>query len=161
MCFYCGCREVPLIREFIGEHEVVTDLAAELGVALRAGDAVTAGALLAPFAELLEAHWRGEEDGLFQAMHADAVYAGYIDALVAEHAQLRDLLAEANVRRADDRERLLAALDELRRHIAKEEDGLFPASLTALSGEQWDAAFAAWRRAHPGATLTTPAPVAG
>lgn len=156
MCFYCGCREVPLISEFIGEHEAVTDLAAELGAALRAEDAA-AGTLLTRFAELLEAHWRGEEDGLFRAMHTESVYAGYIDGLVAEHAQLRALLAKANVRRLDDRARLLAALDDLRRHIAKEEEGLFPASLTALSGEQWDEAFAAWRRAHPGAALAAPA----
>lgn len=111
--------------------------------------------LLTRFAELLDAHWRGEEEGLFRAMHTEEVYARYIDGLVAEHGALRALLTQANVRRAHDRARLLAALDALHRHIAKEEDGLFPASLTALSGEQWDEAFAAWRRAHPGAVLPT------
>jgi hemerythrin-like domain-containing protein len=159
MCFYCGCREVPLIREFIAEHEAVTELAAEAALALRAQDAEESGRLVGRLAGLLEAHWRGEEDGLFRAMHTEEAYAGYIDALVAEHRELRDLLAAANVRRTEDRERLLAAIDELRRHIAKEEDGLFPASLTALSGEQWDDAFAAWRRAHPHAAAL-PGPVA-
>ncbi|WP_228047419.1 hypothetical protein [Streptomyces justiciae] len=33
MCHYCGCREIPLIKEFIAEHERVTDAA---GDALRA-----------------------------------------------------------------------------------------------------------------------------
>jgi hemerythrin-like domain-containing protein len=41
----------------------------------------------------------------------------------------------------------------LREHIAKEEDGLFPASLPTLDGEQWDEAMAAWRQAHPGARM--------
>ncbi|AYG79405.1 hypothetical protein DWB77_01519 [Streptomyces hundungensis] len=38
---------------------------------------------------------------------------------------------------------------ELHEHIAREEDGLFPASLTALSGDEWDRSMAAWRAAHP------------
>ena len=153
MCFYCGCREVPLIREFIGEHEAAADLAADLGQALRAGEVAESGRLLGRLAELLAAHWRGEEDGLFSAMHGEEVYAGYIDDLVAEHRELGELLARADVRRRADRERVLAGIERLHRHIVKEEDGLFPASLTALSGEQWDLAFAAWRRAHPDAPL--------
>ncbi|MET7856158.1 hypothetical protein ABZS81_02775 [Streptomyces sp. NPDC005318] len=40
-------------------------------------------------------------------------------------------------------------MDELHRHIAKEEDGLFPVSLTALTGDDWNRAMAAWRDAHP------------
>ena len=35
-------------------------------------------------------------------------------------------------------------------HISNEEDGLFPASLTSLSGDEWDAAMDAWHEAHPG-----------
>lgn len=38
MCHYCGCREIPLIKEFIAEHEAVTNAA---GDALRALDAGT------------------------------------------------------------------------------------------------------------------------
>ena len=33
MCHYCGCRHVPLIRDYIAEHEEVTELG---GRALRA-----------------------------------------------------------------------------------------------------------------------------
>ncbi|GAA3482885.1 hypothetical protein [Streptomyces yanii] len=41
-------------------------------------------------------------------------------------------------------------MDELYRHIAKEEeDGRFLASLTALTGDDWNRAAAAWREAHP------------
>jgi hypothetical protein len=156
VCFYCGCREVPLIREFVGEHEAAADLAADLVLALRAPDHDESARLLGRLAGLLGAHWRGEEDGLFSAMHGEEAYAGYIDGLLAEHREIGDLLAQADVRSGGDRRRLIAAFDALREHIAKEEDGLFPASLTALSGEQWDLAFAAWRRAHPDAPLPSP-----
>ena len=50
------------------------------------------------------------------------------------------------------------AIDELYEPIAKEEDGLFPASLTALDGADWDAAMAGWQDAHPGQHMTTAEP---
>jgi hypothetical protein len=45
------------------------------------------------------------------------------------------------------------ALTELDEHISREEDGLFPASLTALSSSDWGEAMAAWSKAHPGVTM--------
>ena len=42
---------------------------------------------------------------------------------------------------------------ELRVHISKEEDGLFPVTLVEFSGPEWDAAIDAWHRAHPGQQL--------
>ena len=65
-------------------------------------------------------------------------------------APLRAVGGSKDVAGAGDRDRLREAVFDLREHIAKEEDGLFPASLTALDGEQWDAAMAAWQEAHPG-----------
>ena len=41
-------------------------------------------------------------------------------------------------------------MSDLYGHISKEEDGLYPASLTALGGDEWDAAMDAWHKAHPG-----------
>ncbi len=150
MCSYCGCRDIPLIKEFIAEHEAMLEAAAEAAEALRAGAVLRARGRLDLLARQLEAHWRGEEEGLFAVMHEDPQYSGYLDELVTDHRRLRALLGEADPAVGLDRARLLAALDGLRTHIAKEEDGLFPASLTALSGAQWDAAMAAWQRAHPG-----------
>ncbi|MEV5611934.1 hemerythrin domain-containing protein [Streptomyces sp. NPDC052225] len=149
MCHYCGCREIPLIKEFIAEHERVTDAAGDAVRALERGDAVAARVLVDTMAAELAAHWKGEEDGLFAAMHADPEYAGYIDALVAEHRELAALLPELDLTDPGDVRRFKEAADELHRHIAKEEDGLFPASLTALNGDDWDASMAAWRAAHP------------
>jgi hypothetical protein len=37
MCFYCGCREIPLLRDYIAEHEHITNLGAELTKALCQG----------------------------------------------------------------------------------------------------------------------------
>ena len=148
MCFYCGCREIPLIRDFIAEHERVTDLGAKLIQAVRHGDLAAAGQLLTNVAVELDTHWRGEEEGLFSALREDGMYGEYIGELIEEHRELRDLLATADLAATGDREQIIAAMEALHAHIAKEEDGLFPASLTALSGEQWDSAMAAWQDAH-------------
>lgn len=151
MCHYCGCREIPLIKEFIAEHESVTDMAGGALRALDSGDRELAAELVARMGPELRAHWQGEEQGLFAVMSGDAEYAGYIDALVAEHRELAAFLGRVDLGRAEDVVRLREAVDELYHHIAKEEDGLFPASLTALSGDEWDLSMAAWRTAHPDA----------
>ncbi|NEC63808.1 hemerythrin domain-containing protein [Streptomyces sp. SID9727] len=149
MCHYCGCREMPLIKEFIAEHESVTDTA---GAALRAlddGDRARVVELVARMERELVAHWRGEEQGLFAVMSADPEYADYIDALVREHRELGAFLRGIDLSREEDVVRLREAVEELHHHIAKEEDGLFPASLTALTGDEWDRSMRAWREAHP------------
>ena len=63
------------------------------------------------------------------------------------------VLARLDVTSAEDQARLRHEVDELRIHISKEEDGIFPVTLVELSGPEWDAAIAAWERAHPGRTL--------
>ena len=114
MCHYCGCRDMPLLRDYVAEHERAVNLGGAAVRALDRGDSGRAGELLAAMGEELRSHWRGEEDGLFAVLGQDELYA---------------------------------------EHIAKEEDGLFPASLTALGGEEWDAAMAAWQEAHPNRRL--------
>ncbi|MFG2112324.1 hypothetical protein ACGFRB_06760 [Streptomyces sp. NPDC048718] len=68
MCHYCGCREIPLIKEFIAEHEAVTDLAGDAVRALGAGERDRARTLVAEMAARLHTHWAGEEQGLFMVM---------------------------------------------------------------------------------------------
>ncbi|MER5884073.1 hemerythrin domain-containing protein [Streptomyces sp. NPDC001941] len=156
MCHYCGCRDIPLIKEFIAEHESVTDLAGDAVRALERDDTVRAAELLRRMAGELDVHWRGEENGLFAVMRRDEEYRAYIEALEVEHRELAELLATVDLADADDRAKVVAAVDELHHHIAKEEDGLFPASLTALTGEEWNASMAAWREAHPQAGPEAP-----
>jgi hypothetical protein len=80
----------------------------------------------------------------------DELYATHIAPLVSEHRELDALLGSVDLQDDGDREQIRQAIEELHEHIAREEDGLFPASLTALDGEQWDAAMAGWRQEHPG-----------
>ncbi|MEW5627774.1 hemerythrin domain-containing protein [Streptomyces hydrogenans] len=148
MCHYCGCRDIPLIKEFIAEHEAVTDLGGDAVRALDAGDRARAAALAAEMAVRLRGHWAGEEAGLFRVMAENEEYAGYVSALVAEHRGLDAFLTALDLDDPAQRTAFVHAVDELHEHIAKEEDGLFPASLTELTGDQWDLAMSAWSAVH-------------
>lgn len=149
MCHYCGCRDMPLLRDYVAEHERVVNLGGAAVRALDRGDRGRAGELLAAMGEELASHWQGEENGLFTAMRRDELYSQHIAPLIREHRELATLLQSADLSHPDDQNRVRQAVDDLHEHIAKEEDGLFPASLTALGGEDWDAAMAAWQQAHP------------
>lgn len=154
MCHYCGCRQVPLIRDYIAEHEAITTLGMRMTKLLGRGDADAAQRLVPELAELLSRHWQGEEEGVFVAMAAaDEQYADYIAPLVAEHRDLATFLAGADLTLPDDAARFAAEVVALADHIEREEDGLFPATLVTLDGADWDAAFEAWHRAHPGQQL--------
>ncbi|HEY7054768.1 MAG TPA: hemerythrin domain-containing protein [Mycobacterium sp.] len=144
---------MPLVRDYIAEHERTTNFGGEAVRALDHGDYERSRELLAAMAGELASHWRGEENGLFAIMRHDDLYAEHIAQLVAEHRDLQALLESVDLENHDDRERVRTAIFELREHISKEEDGLFPASLTTLDGEDWDAAIAAWQDAHPGQHL--------
>lgn len=150
MCQYCGCRDMPLLRDYIAEHERAVDHGREAVRALDRGELDAARQLVAAMFEELRSHWEGEENGLFAVMHDDELYAEHIDPLVAEHRELAAFLEALDLADPDDQKRLRAEIEELYVHIAKEEDGLFPAALTALDGADWDAAMAGWRAAHPG-----------
>jgi iron-sulfur cluster repair protein YtfE (RIC family) len=144
---------MPLIRDYIAEHERATDLGGDAVRAIEHGDFDLARRLLTAMAAVLASHWQGEEEGIFTVMGRDEEYADYIAPLVREHRELADLLASVDVTDEEDQHRIRNAIDELHEHISREEDGLFPASLIALSGRDWDAAISAWQSAHPGAEL--------
>jgi iron-sulfur cluster repair protein YtfE (RIC family) len=137
------------LRDYIAEHERALNFGGEAVRALDHGDHSRASELLAGMAEELRSHWDGEENGLFAVMAADELFAAHIEPLVREHRELDALLTSADISDPDDQARIRTAITELYEHISKEEDGLFPASLTSLDGEQWDAAIVGWRKAHP------------
>ncbi|MHC9294746.1 hemerythrin domain-containing protein [Mycobacterium sp. LTG2003] len=141
---------MPLLRDYIAEHERAVDHGREAVRALDRGEIGRARERLTAMFDELRSHWRGEENGLFSVMHREELYAQHIDPLVAEHRELAAFLETVDLSDADDQDRVRMAVEELYEHIAKEEDGLFPASLTALDGADWDAAMAGWREAHPG-----------
>jgi len=149
MCQYCGCREMPLLRDYIAEHERAMNHGGAAIRALDAGDIERARELLAAMADELRSHWRGEENGLFAVLSRDELFVEHITPLVREHRELEELLGTVDLTDPADRDRIRKAVFDLYEHIAKEEDGLFPASLTTLDGHEWDQAIAAWREAHP------------
>ncbi|MEJ7706839.1 MAG: hemerythrin domain-containing protein [Nocardioidaceae bacterium] len=153
MCHYCGCRQIPLIRDYIAEHESVTNLGGDAVRAIDRRDVETARQCIKEMAAGLASHWQGEENGLFRVMQREQEYADYIAPLLEEHRELAKLLDAVDVADPADQQRIRIAVVELQEHISKEEDGLFPTSLTALSGRDWDESIAAWHDAHPGETL--------
>lgn len=153
MCHYCGCRAMPLLRDYVAEHERVINYGGDAVRAMDRGDHDRARELLAAMAGELRSHWRGEERGLFAVLGKDDLYAEHIAPLVREHRELDEFLRSVDVSDSDDRNRVREAIIDLREHIAKEEDGLFPASLTALDADEWDAAISAWQEAHPGRSM--------
>jgi hypothetical protein len=86
-------------------------------------------------------------------MVSNSTGVGFPDRLVQEHRELARFLAEIDLSDPHDQERLRSEVTALGEHISKEEDGLFPASLTSLTGRDWDEAMLAWHRAHPGEEL--------
>jgi iron-sulfur cluster repair protein YtfE (RIC family) len=145
---------MPLIRDYVAEHERATGHGDEAVRAADHGDLDAARGHLEAMATELSSHWQGEESGIFRAMAAqEDQYAEYVAPLVREHRELAELLATVDLADPTDQQRLRVALVELAEHISREEDGLFPASLTALGGPEWDAAIAAWQKAHPDGTM--------
>ena len=71
MCHYCGCRQIPLIIDYIAEHDAAVGLGADALAALDRDDLDVARGLVEQMARQLRSHWRGEEDGLFAAMRTD------------------------------------------------------------------------------------------
>lgn len=149
MCEYCGCQALASIDELTREHEQVLALISDVRAARRTGDVARQAELACRIAAVLRPHTYVEEQGLFPALAGD--FPGHIASLEAEHRLIEAPLAEA-VRGAADGaqpadpawpERLGGALDLLREHIFKEQDGVFPAALATLRTTDWEAVDAA------------------
>jgi hypothetical protein len=98
----------------------------------RDGDATTA---VDELAALLDPHTTGEEKGLFTELRLDPEFAAHVDALCAEHREIDARLARVA---SGDHAEVDALENLLRRHIDKEENGIFPAAAVALDGAAWD-----------------------
>jgi hemerythrin-like domain-containing protein len=152
MCEYCGCQSVTAIGDLTREHDLVVDLIGEARTAHHDGDPARMAQVARRIAALLEPHTRVEEDGLFPALAAD--FPEQIATLEAEHRLIEPVLDEAadgTPAAPDWPQRLLTVLDVLRRHVLKEQDGVFPAALAGLSTEDWERVDAV--RAHVGTAL--------
>jgi hemerythrin-like domain-containing protein len=139
VCEYCGCQSLASIDLLTREHDAAVALIAATRAAATVGDAGAAATLARKLAALLEPHTVVEESGLFPAMAGD--FPDHVAGLTAEHRAVEAVLGEAAAGVPAEPawlDRLLAALEVLRAHILKEQDGLFPAALTSLGPVEWE-----------------------
>lgn len=135
MCSYCGCRSIGIIGRFSTEHDELINATGLLRRAVAAGRTDEVVALVDDVARLLRPHTDAEEVGLFAVLRREEDFTGHIDTLCSEHVGLDDLLTRV---RAGETELVDRFDTELRAHIQREENGLFPASLITLGGAEWD-----------------------
>lgn len=155
MCEYCGCQDIAAIGELTREHDAVVAHIAEVRAFLRDNSIEGAAKTARRIAELLGPHTVVEEEGLFPLMAEE--FPAHIEALEREHREIESALAEAADGTPDDPTwpaRLLAALEMLREHILKEQNGVFPATLTVLDTAGWERV--ATVRGHAGSALDPP-----
>lgn len=139
MCEYCGCQAISAIDQLTREHNLVVALISEVRAARADADVDWMAALARQITAVLMPHTTVEERGLFPLLAAD--FPEQVAALEAEHRRIEAVLgAAAGGTPADPGwpDRLITVLEVLREHILKEQDGVFPAALTSLSGAEWD-----------------------
>ncbi|MHB1066001.1 MAG: hemerythrin domain-containing protein [Candidatus Nanopelagicales bacterium] len=135
MCSYCGCRANPVIARYSAEHDEIVNAMGVLRRAASAGDRDGAGDAARDLAGLLDPHAASEERSLFAQLRLDAEFTEHVDGLCAEHREIDAALARV----AEGSLAAVGTLEHiLRRHIDKEENGLFPAALIALDGPAWE-----------------------
>jgi hemerythrin-like domain-containing protein len=140
MCEYCGCQALPAIAELTREHDLVVDLIGCIRTAHRDANVPRMAGIARRVSAVLVPHTAVEEQGLFPPLAEE--FPDGIAALQAEHRHIETVLGEAAAGVPPDPawpRRLLDALDLLRDHILKEQDGVFPAALAGLSTEDWEA----------------------
>ena len=135
VCSYCGCRAITVIAELTAEHEAIINATGLLSRAAAAGDADAARVAVELVSSLLEPHTVREERGLFVELRRDREFTAHVDALCAEHREIDSFLSRVSggdLPAATELETLM------RRHIDREENGIFPAAAIAVDGDTWD-----------------------
>jgi hemerythrin-like domain-containing protein len=141
MCENCGCQALATIQELTREHDLVFGFICDVRAARADADTPRMADLARQIARVLGPHTEVEEQGLFPALAAD--FPDHIETLQAEHRHIEGVLGEARSGTPADPAwpaRLAEAIQILRQHIIKEQDGVFPAALADLSTADWEAA---------------------
>ena len=120
MCDYCGCRSDPRSPPCRPITNALLALTASLRRAHEAG--VAAPELVAELTDMLQPHARREEHGVFAALIAEGIDAGYVARFELDHSTLEELLSRGD---ADDMVRLVELLED---HILQRGSDLFPAA---------------------------------
>lgn len=144
MCDHCGCRQ-GAIGELMDQHEQITAVGAQVRHAIAGGDEPAAREALDELVGLLEPHVVWEEAGLFARMRAQGDFADHVASLEDEHVALYAALDSADEADGGWAAAVVTLLDDLDRHIYRENFGLFPGAIAVLDAEDWDAVDAARR----------------
>lgn len=134
MCSYCGCRAITVIGRLSAEHEAIINATGEL-VRVVSGPDVDRRRVVGELSALLHPHTLREESGLFAELRRDPEFTTHVESLCAEHRDIDALLDRAL---AGDLAAIPALATLVRRHIDREENGIFPAAAIALDGATWD-----------------------
>jgi hemerythrin-like domain-containing protein len=135
MCSYCGCQAITVIGRYMAEHEVIINLAGDVRRAVASGDASAVRRTTGVLRQVLLPHTGSEEQSLFAQMRQDPEFTEHIDSLCAEHTDIGGMLDRIE---AGDHDGFHPFEILLRRHIDREDNGLFPAAAIALGGPEWD-----------------------
>lgn len=135
MCSYCGCEAIDSIGRFMGEHVEIINLAGELRRACARSDPAAARGFALDLAELMAPHTGAEEAGLFSVLKRQEEFTEEVTRLCSEHIYLDALLTALVDGHLSVVDRFI---DDLREHIDREENGLFPAAAIALTGPDWE-----------------------
>ncbi|CAO5191288.1 Hemerythrin-like domain-containing protein [Frankia sp. AiPs1] len=140
MSDYCWCLATPAIEELIREHDELIELTALARAAYRCGDIEALVECCIAITTVLGPHIEVEERGLFPPMAVE--FPEKIAILSGEHRRIEAVLAGATDGTANTDPawpaRVIDMLTLMRRHIVKEQEGLFPAALTVLTSDQWE-----------------------
>jgi hypothetical protein len=141
VCEYVGCQDVPAIAALNSEHDQIREVARDPARAAIEGDrlaAAHAAARLLAVLALLGPHTEIEERALFPAMAVE--FADHVDCLPGDHRRIEVASPTIADRRGAAEgwvKRLGATLAELFTHILRGQDGLFPATLSVRTPDQW------------------------
>ena len=138
MCEHCGCRGVEPIAELMDEHLALLELSGEIRRRLAAGEHDAVRRLLAELDDKLTRHVGREERGVFTAMKDQGDFVDAVEELEREHVSLDLQLHTLDLGAADVVDSVQALLDELSRHIDKENLGVFPVAVVSLGARGWD-----------------------
>jgi hemerythrin-like domain-containing protein len=139
MCEYCGCQQIAVIAELTREHDAVVALISHVQSSLSSQRVEDVVKSCQQISSILAQHTVVEEHGLFPEM-ADE-FPDQVEVLRSEHREIERVLGQAAGGMPEDQtwpDRLVGALFQLREHILKEQDGVFPAALVALDPDQWE-----------------------
>jgi hemerythrin-like domain-containing protein len=146
MCEYCGCRDIAPIAALMDEHLELEEIAGRIRRAIAAGDRDLAADELWRLIAVLGPHIRQEEAGILAALRLEPEFASHVAELEREHDDLQAALAALVPAGPSWVDRVPRLLENLVRHIDKEDDGTFPVAAVTLDADGWALVEAAQQR---------------